>query len=401
MSTQTTTEAFLQKLRELDQLFSALQPELELTVRDPDIGLEGYVVVHSTLTSRGGPLGRIGKGGTRITPDVTLEEIKMLARTMTLKNAAAGLALGGAKSGLRGDPDEPGFEQKYRRFVSLVKPILAENGGIFGGFGFDIGGRPIHPVWACNELGSRRSFTGKPLDMGGTDYDREGIAGLGVATAAKTAIDMLGKSLSSVSFSVQGLGAMGGAVVRYFTDYGARLAYISDPRIGGTFEVKTPSQTLLTALARQDFPTIRGELSALTPLPLDEVLYKEVGVLFPCAVHGVIHADNDARISAHCIVEAANNPCSEEARARLFQRGVTIVPDFIANPGGVIAAYVEMLCEVEPISGGSHAKVERAKSFTRERISANVREMMSLSKEFQINPALAGRYLALRNIFEK
>ncbi len=398
MHAPSSHEEFLAELRTLEQRFSSLEPELELTVRDPELGLEGYVVVHSTLASRGGPLGRIGKGGTRITPDVTLGEISMLARTMTLKNAAAGLALGGAKSGLRGDPDEPEFERKYRRFVALVKPILAENGGIFGGFGFDLGGRPIHPRWACEELGSRRSFTGKPLDMGGTDYDREGIAGLGVATAAKTALELLGQSLRSTSFSVQGLGAMGAAVVRYFCEYGARLAYVSDPRIGGTFEIETPSPELLEAIARQDFSTLRARLTGRPQLALDDVLYRTVDVLFPCAVQNVIHAENDARIAARYVVEGANNPCSEEARARLFERGIINIPDFIANPGGVIAAYVEMLSEIEPIPGGAAAKVERAKSFTRERITANVRRTIELSASMRVSPALAGRYVALKNI---
>jgi glutamate dehydrogenase (NAD(P)+) len=401
MHASSSKEQFLSELEALEQQFDALKPELELTIRDPELDLEGYVVVHSTLASRGGPLGRIGKGGTRITRDVTLEEVSMLARTMTLKNAAAGLALGGAKSGLRGDPDEPGFERKYRRFVALVKPILAENGGIFGGFGFDLGGRPIHPRWACEELGSRRSFTGKPLDMGGTDYDREGIAGLGVATAAKTALDQLGISLSSASFSVQGLGAMGGAVVRYFSEYGAKLSYVSDPRIGGTFEVGTPSQDLIAAITCQDFAAVREKLSGCPQLALEDVLYREVDILFPCAVQNVITTDNVERLSAHAVVEAANNPCSEEARARMFERGITNIPDFIANPGGVIAAYVEMLSEVEPIPGGAAAKVERAKTFTRERIAGNVRKMLDLSASLRVSPALAGRYVALTNIFPK
>jgi glutamate dehydrogenase (NAD(P)+) len=297
---------------------------------------------------------------------------------------------------LRGDPDAPGFERLYRRFISLVKPILAENGGIFGGFGFDLGGRASHPVWACDELGSRRSFTGKPLSMGGTDYDREGIAGLGVATAAKTALEIAGSPLNSISFSVQGLGAMGGAVVRYFSEYGAHLRYISDPRIGGTFDIGTPTPTLLAAIAQQDFAAIQRELIGRTPAPLDEVLYRQVDVLFPCAVHGVIRADNVERVVASYVVEAANNPCTDEARDSLFARGITVIPDFIANPGGVIAAYVEMLSEVQPIPGGPAAKVERAKSFTRDRISENVHEMMKLSVELQVNPVLTGRYLALR-----
>jgi glutamate dehydrogenase/leucine dehydrogenase len=237
--------------------------------------------------------------------------------------------------------------------------------------------------------------------MGGTDYDREGIAGLGVATAAKTALDQLGISLSSASFSVQGLGAMGGAVVRYFSEYGAKLSYVSDPRIGGTFEVGTPSQDLIAAITCQDFAAVREKLSGCPQLALEDVLYREVDILFPCAVQNVITTDNVERLSAHAVVEAANNPCSEEARARMFERGITNIPDFIANPGGVIAAYVEMLSEVEPIPGGAAAKVERAKTFTRERIAGNVRKMLDLSASLRVSPALAGRYVALTNIFPK
>jgi glutamate dehydrogenase (NAD(P)+) len=180
-----STAAFHAELKELTQFFGAMQPELEVTVRDPALGVEGYVVVWNTGISVGGPLERSGKGGTRITPNVTLDEVKMLARTMALKNAAAGLPLGGAKSGLKLDPSAPGFEKQYRRFVRLCAPLLHENGGPFGGFGFDIGARPEHALWACDELKSTRSFTGKPLNMGGTDYDREGIAGLGVAVSGQ------------------------------------------------------------------------------------------------------------------------------------------------------------------------------------------------------------------------
>jgi hypothetical protein len=163
---------------------------VELTVRDPELGVTGHLVVWSTLAARKGPLGACGKGGTRLTPTVDVAELKMLSRIQTLKNAAAGLALGGAKSGLAADPNEPGFEKKYRRFVQLLKPMLRENGGLWGGFGYDLGGNPIHCKWACEELGSTTGFTGKPVELGGTDYDAEGIAGLGVAVAAQTLLEV-------------------------------------------------------------------------------------------------------------------------------------------------------------------------------------------------------------------
>lgn len=161
-------ELFMADYFSLRERFKQLQPELELVVRDPALDVEGYVVVWNTIDDKHAPLERCGKGGTRITPETDLNEIRMLAQIMSLKNAATGLPLGGAKSGLKADPDSPNFEKQYRRFVELVRPILKENGGVFvGGFGFDIGARDIHPHWACDQLGSTKSFTGKPIDRGG------------------------------------------------------------------------------------------------------------------------------------------------------------------------------------------------------------------------------------------
>ena len=134
-------KAFLGELDTLKARFEAMEPEVVETITDPSIGLEGYVVVWNTGISGGGPLEFSGKGGTRVTPTLSLNEIKMLSRNMAIKNAAANLKMGGAKSGIKADPDAPDFETKYRRFVSSCKPLLHENGGKFGGFGFDIFGR--------------------------------------------------------------------------------------------------------------------------------------------------------------------------------------------------------------------------------------------------------------------
>ena len=158
-----TSPKFLDEYAALEKRFQALEPEVVETFTDAAAGIEGYLVVWNTGISANGPLALSGKGGTRITPTVSLDEVKMLARTMALKNAAAGLPLGGAKSGLKANPDEEGFEKKYRRFAQLMKPHLHENGGKYGGFGFDIGARPIHPLWISDELKSTRSFTGTPF----------------------------------------------------------------------------------------------------------------------------------------------------------------------------------------------------------------------------------------------
>lgn len=400
-----TRDQFLKQLAALEAALGNQKAELELTVRDRDLDLEGYVVVWNSGPGRSGPLGPCGKGGTRITPTVSLGEVSMLAQRMALKNAAAGLAMGGAKSGLRGDPDSPGFEAKYRRFVQLVRPILCENGGIFGGFGFDIGARPEHPVWAASELGSGRSFTGKPLAQGGTDYDREGIAGLGVAVAARTAFEVDGKSFEGARIAVQGLGAMGAAVIRYATGYGASLQAISDPRIGGSYSVGKDgsfSPEIVASIIAQDFNktgVLLKAMSAKHTERLDEVLYEQADILFPCAVQDVISMENVDRIRAGYVVEGANNPTSREAQRSLFARGIVLIPDFIANPGGIIAAYVEMTSKLTPEENvRTRGNPEQAKKLTEERISANVRDMLELARALQVETVDAARFQTLSKV---
>lgn len=390
-----STQEFSQELERLKKAFAAMEPELAETIRDPELGLEGYVVVWNTGISMGGPLERCGKGGTRTMPTLTLDEVKMLARTMALKNAAAGLPLGGAKSGIKADSNAPDFEKKYRRFVSLCKPFLHENGGIFGGFGFDIGSKPVHALWACDELQSRRSFTGKPLDMGGTDYDREGVAGLGVAVAAETTLKRFNVDPARATFSVQGLGAMGAAVLRYFSATGARLTCFSDPKYGGTWVFEKPlSDALFSALIKNDTETALPLLTAEGRKISEDVqdsLYYDADVVFPCAVQNVITDDNCDRIKARFVCEGANGPSSESARTKLHQRGVRLVPDFIANPGGIIAAFVEL-------TSPSDNKAEEAKAMTRAKITENVTRMWSLAEEYDTEPQNAGMFMALTAI---
>lgn len=394
--TPSSREQFYESLEAMKARFAAMQPELEMTVRDPGMGVEGYVVVWNTEISIGGPLERAGKGGTRIVPTLSLDEVKMLARTMALKNAAAGLPLGGSKSGLAADSNAPGFEKKYRRFVQLCAPMLHENGGIFGGFGFDIGGKPEHALWACDELKSTRCFTGKPLHMGGTDYDREGIAGLGVAVAGRTVLECTGKDPAHMTYAIQGMGAMGSAVLRYFSETGARLKTLSDPRYGGTWEFSAPlSAPLMEALVKQDPKAL--DLMASEGRKIsdgsEDALYSDVDLVFPSAVQNVITDANVAKIKARYVVEAANGPVTETARTGLFARGVIVVPDFIANPGGIMAAYVEL-------TSAAKDKAAEAKALTRQKIADNVRTMMAMAGEYGVEPVHAGLAMALGRIFQ-
>ena len=158
--------------------------------------------------------------------EVTLDlaQVGRLARTMAVKMRRPDYRWECAKSGVKMDKNDPQYERKWRRFVELTAPLLHERGGPFGGYGYDKGCRiPDNAVWTVDELttrqiGSQRSFTGKPVAMGGTDYDREGIAGSGVAVAARTLLETIGKSCAWRAFAVQGVGAMGAASVAIFAN---------------------------------------------------------------------------------------------------------------------------------------------------------------------------------------
>ena len=392
-----TKKEFFQALKALEIRFRHMEPEAEITLRDPKLGLEGYIVIWNSLHSP--ELGFCAKGGTRISPKTSLDEIRQLAQTMALKNAAAGLPLGGAKSGICAKPDHPDFERVYRRFVTLSKPFLRESGGVFGGFGFDIGAKPEHALWACDELGSKNSFTGKSREMGGTDCDKEGIAGLGVTVAAETLLGLRGLEPKETSFAVQGLGALGSAVFRYFSEAGAKAKYISDTRLGGSYFLNKPiPKELHQSIIEMDFKRTARFLEAgsFPKADLDEVLYQKVDILFPCAVQNVIHRFNAKRICARAIVEGANNPADERTRTELFRRGIKIVPDFLANPGGIIAAFVELS---EASSQDANAKIEKAKNLTREKVGANTLKALSLADKLGVESSQAAKYIALSKLF--
>ena len=403
-----SAHAFHQEFAELKQQFDAAQPEFALTVADHALGVEGYVVVWNTKIAEGGPLHGAGKGGTRCEATLDLAQVARLACTMALKNAAADLPVGGAKSGVKLDKHDPMYERKWRRFIELTAPALHERGGCFGGYGYDKGCHvPDNALWAIDELtskhiGTERSFTGKPVEVGGTDYDNEGIAGLGVAVAARTALETQGKSARGARFAVQGMGAMGAGIYRYFTEYGGELAALSDPLLGGTwvFEHALPDALSLALTHREvgAANTLLPQAGKKISADVSEVLYRDIDVLFPAATEDAITAANAHRVKARFICEGANNPTSDEAHQILFARNQMVVPDIIANAGGIIAAFVEMTTPTTPEVIRSRAKVQKAKDLTIAKISGNTRRLIDMVTRLDVPPDQVADVMALRNL---
>ena len=393
--TVNLAESFYQELELLKQQFDSMEPELEMTFSDPDMDVEGFVVVWNTEISKNGPLyveGKgCGKGGTRIMEGLSLDDVKRLARAMAEKNSSAGLPLGGAKSGLNADPNAPDYEIKWKRFVRLVKEsgILKEDGGIFGGFGYDIGGKPpLNALWTIEELGSGKSFTGKPLDKGGTDYDKIGIAGLGVAIAGKTLLEESDHKVNGATFAVQGVGAMGSAVIRYFVELGGNLKSVSDPKFGGTWIFDDNAANKF--IENPTIENLEAEAQKISSSN-EDALYQDVDIIFPCALEDSITKENAGKIQSLFMAEGANNPTTDEAHEILFNNNVLVAPDILANPGGIIAAFVEMTSD-------SENKANEAMDMTRERVANNIRDMISMVRELNVRPDLVADYMTYKNI---
>ena len=304
-----------------------LVPEYVIEVADPKLGMKGVLVIDNTVL---GP----GKGGIRMTSDVTTEEVKRLARIMTWKNALADLPFGGAKAGLVITTSDLKLKQaQVQSFARALKPFLIKK--YIAGPDVNSGEREM--AWFANAVGNRRAATGKPRRLGGLPHEL-GSTGFGVARATKAAVEALGFPLEGTTVAIDGFGNVGSFAMKFLIELGARIVAVADS--GGTIynQEGLPQKELLkwkqTKRTVATFPggqkLGRGDIFGLT-----------VDVLIPASVTDVINKHNKDEVRAKIIVEGANIPMPEEIEIELSARDILIVPDFIANAGGVISSYAE------------------------------------------------------------
>lgn len=307
------------------ELMDEWGPEKVVCVSDRRTGMQGVLVIDNT--ARG-----MGKGGTRMAPDLTVQEIARLARTMTWKWAALNLFFGGAKAGIRYDPDSASKPDALRAFArALSNEVPAEYV-----FGLDMGLTERDAAILLDEIGTRSAAVGTPEVLGGVAYDRLGVTGFGVAEAAEAAAEAVGFALRGARVVVQGFGAVGAHAARRLADLGATVVAVSSAR-GVLREPDGLDVDRLLRLRDEHgddcvlaYGSSVGALGSELLLPCD--------VLIPAATQDVIDADVAGRISARLVVEGANMPTDAAAQEVLRDRGVVVVPDFIANGGGAVAA---------------------------------------------------------------
>ncbi len=313
-------------------------PEYVITVYDPSIGMEGYLVIDNT--ARG-----LGKGGIRMTPDVSVEEVARLARTMTWKNAVADIPFGGAKGGIRWPGGDDELKKKYvQSFARMIAPYIPERYIA----GPDVNSGEKEMQWIAESVGTGKASTGKPATFcevrdGATccglphEY---GSTGYGVAKSALVALECMGLAKEQVSVAIEGFGNVGSFAAKFLSEAGVKIVAVADSK--GTIYKEDGLDIPLLQKTKQDRGTVTkypgGEV-----LPYTDIFSLSVDVLIPATITDVITEKNKDSIKARLIVEGANIPMQDTIEKELFDRGIMIVPDFVANAGGVLSSYAETL----------------------------------------------------------
>ncbi|MFH0737457.1 MAG: Glu/Leu/Phe/Val dehydrogenase [Candidatus Micrarchaeota archaeon] len=335
-----------------------------IEVYDQKTGMQGVCVIHNTAR---GP----GKGGIRMVPDVTVEEVMGLARAMTWKNAMADLPFGGAKSGIKADPKKLTplqKEEQMRAFARKIADVVPDE--YIAGPDMNVTEREMAQF--ADELGTPKACTGKPAGVGGLPHEL-GSTGFGVAVSTRVAVKHMGKDLHGMTVAIEGFGNVGTFAMKFLEEWGAKVVAVSDSK--GTIYDKN-------GLKYADLMRIKAEKGTVTAgkgekLDAAKLFALPVDILIPGARPDVIHKDNVNDVKAKIVAEAANLPAKYEIEQVLMKKGVVVLPDFVANAGGVISSW----CETMGWDSSDMFKVVESK------IASNTQTMLEHTKDHDTRKA--------------
>ncbi|WP_206444306.1 Glu/Leu/Phe/Val dehydrogenase dimerization domain-containing protein [Nocardioides turkmenicus] len=373
------------------------EPRREVSVSIPlrrDDGsvevLRGYRVQHNY--SRGP-----GKGGVRFDARVDLDEVRALAMWMTWKCALLDVPYGGAKGGVRVDPrgySTAELERITRRYTSEIAPLIGPNQDIPAP---DVGTDEQTMAWMMDTYSVGRGHTvlgvvtGKPISVGGSQ-GRAGSTSRGVVAVAVEALRHVGIDPEGATAAVQGFGKVGRGAARFLAREGVRVLAVSD--VNGA--VHHPDGLDVEALeAHVDATGSVVGFPGGTPVESDEVLTADVDLIVPAAVEGVIHAGNAARVRARVVAEGANGPVTTAADEVLAANGVLVVPDILANAGGVVVSYFEWV-QANQSYWWSEAEVDERLV---ERMIRAWNDVLAYATDNQLSLRLAATCMAVERVY--
>jgi glutamate dehydrogenase/leucine dehydrogenase len=342
--------------------------------------MHGVLVIDNTAL---GP----GKGGIRMTPTVTVDEVAALARTMTWKNALADLPFGGAKSGIIADDRKMTKEQKaevVKAFADALKPLCPKQYIAAP----DMNMAEEEMAEFAKQNGSLKSCTGKPVEMGGIPHEF-GSTGFGVVQSTLVAAEHIGLDIAKATVAIEGFGNVGSFVAKFLSEKGAKVVAVSDSK-GCIYSAKGLDFERLERVKKETGSVINYKDGQQNKV-CEEIVGITADVLIPAAIPDLITAKNMAAVKAKLIVEGSNIPINPGIEKRLYERGVLIVPDFVANAGGVISSYVEYI----------NGTKEQMFKLVEDKIRKNTKLVLEIAKERKIMPRDAAMHLAEKRVLEK
>lgn len=372
-------------------------PRAELTVEVPlrrDDGslevVEGYRVQHNSAR---GPF----KGGIRYHLRAVLDETRSLASLMTWKTAVVDVPFGGAKGGLVVDPaglSAAERERMTRAYVRAIAPLLGDHLDIPAP---DMNTDAQTMGWIVDEYAQLAGWspgvvTGKPLPLGGS-HGRQAATGRGCVVVAGMVLAEVGKSQDEVTVAVQGFGNVGSWAARLAHAEGWSVVAVGDEHLTLHSEKGIDVPALVEHVGEEGS---LGGFSDTETLDPSEILHLPVDVLIPAAIGDVITCDNVDRVQAPLIVEGANHPVTPWADAELYQRGVIVVPDILANAGGVLVSYFEWVQNLQQFRWEEDEVVSKQEH----RMVAAYRAVRDIAAEMGISLRDAAYVLAVEKVAE-
>ncbi|HZG17722.1 MAG TPA: Glu/Leu/Phe/Val dehydrogenase [Candidatus Bathyarchaeia archaeon] len=337
------------------------------------------------------------KGGIRFHPEVTEEEVKALAGWMSLKCGIANLPYGGGKGGVICDPRQMStgeLERLSRGYVRAISQIVGPTKDIPAP---DVFTNPQIMAWMMDEYSEIREFespgfiTGKPLVLGGS-VGRETATSKGLYHIYNLITRMKGIPAQEARVIIQGFGNVGSYLANFLHEQGARVVGIGDAN-GAIY--KEDGLDIPSLLDRRD------SFGAVTHLFADkisnqELLEKPCDILIPAALGGQITKDNAARLACKIVIEAANGPTTAEAESILQERGIVVVPDILANSGGVIVSYFEWVQNNQ----GFYWDIETVDKLLQEKMEESFRKAAETSQQYGVSMRKAVYMVAVRRLAE-
>lgn len=353
--------------------------------------LTGYRVQHNVVR---GP----GKGGLRYHPNVTLDEIKALAAWMTWKTAVVNVPFGGAKGGVICDPkrmSKSELERMTRRYASEILPIIGAEQDILAP---DVYTDSQTMAWIMDTYAMTTGHsghgvvTGKPLSIGGS-AGRDEATARGLVAVVEEACKIKKIPLRGASVAIQGFGNSGSAAARLFAEKKAKIIALSDTRGGVTNSRGIDPIKAIRYKERSG--TVVG-MPGATRISNDDLLTMKCDILVPAALENVITLQNAEAIKARIVAEAANGPTTPHADEILARRGITVLPDILANAGGVTASYFEWAQNLQGVTWD----VEEINARLQKTMVRALHEMVETMRKHHVPPRAGAMILAVGRVAE-